>query len=268
MTDGKAIEGPRASGTIRLPSPRRDARRLYSDLAWTWPIISPPSHYRDEARQFWGYLRTTASGPVREVLHLGCGGGHVDSQLKEHVGITGIDLSPTMLRLARRLNPEVTYRRGDMRSVDLGRTFDGALISDAVSYMRTPRDLTRAFRTAYRHLRPGGAFVTYAEHFRDTLEQNFTRMNRGRQGRDEVVFVENLYDRDPTDTELEATFIYLIRRSGRLRVETDRHILGLFPESSWRRALRDAGFEIVHAGPDPTAPPGDTMPWFAARKPA
>ncbi len=246
----------------------RDERRLYRDLAWTWPIISPPSHYRDEARQFRDFLRKAALGPVREVLHLGCGAGHVDSQLKRSVRITGVDLSPAMLRLARRLNPEVAYHRGDMRTADLGRTFDGALISDAVSYMLTTRDLTRAFRTAYRHLRPGGSFVTYAEQFRDRFEQNLTRVNRGKQGRDEVVFVENLYDPDPRDTAMEATFLYVIRRSGRLRVETDRHVLGLMPESAWRRALRDAGFEIVHAGPDPSAPKGDQMPWFAGRKPA
>ncbi len=246
----------------------RDQRRLYSDLAWTWPIISPPSHYRDEARQFRDFLRRAASGPVRDVLHLGCGAGHVDSQLKRFVSITGVDLSPAMLRLARRLNPQVTYHRGDMRIVNLGRTFDGALISDAVSYMLTPRDLTRAFRTAYLHVRPGGAFVTYAEHFRESFEQNFTRVNRGRHGCDEVVFVENLYDRDPSDTTMEATFLYVLRRSGRLRVETDRHVLGLLPEAAWRRALRDAGFALLHAGPDPSAPNADPMPWFVARKPA
>ncbi len=251
-----------------MPGSPRDQRRLYRDLAWTWPIISPPSHYRDEARQFRGFLRKAASGPVREVLHLGCGAGHVDSQLKRFVSITGVDLSPAMLRLARRLNPDVTYRRGDMRTADLGRTFDGALISDAISYMLTPEDLAHAFRTAYRHLRPGGAFVTYAEQLRDHFEQNFTRVNRGKRGGDEIVFVENLYDPDRRDTTMEATFLYVIRRSGRLRVETDRHLLGLLPESAWRRALRDAGFALVHAGPDPSAPKGDMMPWFAARKPA
>lgn len=251
-----------------MRTPPKDERRLYKDLSWTWPIISPPGDYREEARRFWGFLRRTASGEVREVLHLGCGAGHVDSQLKRFVRITGVDLSPSMLRLARRLNPEVTYRRGDMRSVRLGRTFDGAIISDAVAYMQTPRDLTRAFATAYRHLRPGGAFVTYAEHLRGRLPQNYTKPIQGRKGRDEVVFVENLYDPDPKGTTLEATFLYLIRRSGRLTVETDRHVLGFFPESTWRRSLREAGFAVRHAGRDPSAPPGDVTPYYVGLKPA
>ncbi len=247
--------------------PSRGRRRLYEDLAWTWPIVSPPQDYDEEARQFRDFLRHAASINIKEVLHLGCGGGHVDSQLKRYFRIVGIDLSPAMLRLARRLNPEVSYRRGDMRSVRLGRLFDGALISDAVAYMRTPRDLARAFATAYQHLKPGGAFVTYAEHTPDRFEQNWTKPIQGRRGRDEVVFVENRYDPDPRDTTFESTFVFILRRGGHLTVETDRHELGLFPVATWRRALRHAGFQIRHAGLDGSTPKDD-VPWFAGRKPA
>ena len=28
-----------------------DERRLYHDLAWTWPIVSPPERYVREARE-------------------------------------------------------------------------------------------------------------------------------------------------------------------------------------------------------------------------
>ncbi len=239
---------------------------MYSDLAWTWPILSPPEDYAKEARRFRDFLRDTASIDVGEVLHLGCGGGHVDSHLKRWMHITGVDLSPAMLRLARRLNPEVAYRRGDMRSVRLGRTFDGVLISDAVAYMRTERDLLRAFETAYRHLRPGGAFVTYAEHEAGRFDQNYTEIARGKQGDTEVVFIENRHDPDPKDTTFEATFVFLIRRRGRLRVETDRHVLGLFPASTWRRTLRAAGFQVRHAATDPSTPASPTR-WFAGRRP-
>ncbi len=239
---------------------------MYADLAWTWPILSPPEDYAEEARQFRDFLTDTASIDVRDVLHLGCGGGHVDSHLKRWMRITGVDLSPAMLRLARRLNPEVTYRRGDMRTVHLGRTFDGVLISDAVAYMRTERDLARAFATAYRHLRPGGSFVTYAEHAAERFDQNRMEIIRRKRGDTEVVFIENRYDPDPKDTTFDATFIFLIRRRGRLRVETDRHVLGLFPASTWRRKLREAGFQVCHATKDPSTPASPTR-WFAGRRP-
>lgn len=164
----------------------------------------------------------------------------MDSHLKSQVRIAGVDLSPAMLRLARRRNPEVPY-------------------------MRTPRDRTRAFVTAYRHLRAGGAFFTYAEYVRGSIEQNHTEVIRGRRSGDEVVFVENLYDPNPEDTTFEATFVCnpQVRSTAR---GTDHHVLGCLPAATWRDALRHAGFEVRHAGRDRSVP-GVPATWFAARGP-
>lgn len=244
--------------------PRLAQNRLYGDLAWTWPIISPPEDYGDEARRFRALLRRTATGRVASAPHLGSGGGHVDSHLKR-LRLVGVDRSPQMVRLARRLNPELTYVLGDMRAVRLREIFDGVILSDAGAYLRTPKDLSRAIATAFRHLRPGGAFVTYAEHTRERLIPNDTQVAHGSRGVVSIVFGENRYDPDPGDTTFEATFLYLIRRRGRFSVERDRHILGLFDATTWRRSIRDAGFVVRHAGPDPSA--GNDAPWFAAQKP-
>jgi hypothetical protein len=59
--------------------------------------------------------------------------------------------------------------------------------------------------------------------------------------------VENVYDTDPADEQYEATVLYLIRDHGRLRIETDHWTMGLFSLDTWRRVLREAGFE-VHEG--------------------
>ena len=60
----------------------------------------------------------------------------------------------------------------------------------------------------------------------------------------EVVFIENYYDPDPTDDQYEATMVYLVRDKGRLRVETDHHLLGLFTLDVWRATLTEVGFTI------------------------
>ena len=51
---------------------------------------------------------------------LGCGPGHVARYLHEHgVTVVGVDLSPEMVQTARRLNPGLEFRQGDMRSMGL-----------------------------------------------------------------------------------------------------------------------------------------------------
>ena len=56
-------------------SPERDQRRLYGDLAWTWPLISAPETYIEESERFAALLREHSPRGVTTVLNLGCGGG-------------------------------------------------------------------------------------------------------------------------------------------------------------------------------------------------
>jgi len=224
---------------------REDQRRLYDDLAWTWPIISDKEHYVHEAETFVTVLRAYAHREVKTLLHLGCGGGHLDYTLKAHLAVTGVDTSEAMLSLARRLNPEVAYLAGDMRTVHLGLAFDAVMVADSIDYMLTEDDLRAVFATAFAHLKPGGAFCTYAEEIAGCFQQNRTRCSVRSQGDAEIVFVENAYDPDPADTTYENVFVYLIRHGGRLEVETDRHLGGLFPMATWLRLLGEAGFQVA-----------------------
>jgi SAM-dependent methyltransferase len=153
-----------------------------------------------------------------------------------------------MLELARALNPECEFLRGDMRGFNLDRAFDAILMDDAVAYMANRGDLRSAFEAACRHLRPGGVMVVGPDHTKETFVQNRTVVTTAagttKPAEVEVVFVENDYDPDPTDEHYEGTMLYLIREHGRLRVETDRHILGLFAFEVWRETLTEVGFHI------------------------
>jgi len=225
--------------------PPSDQRRLYDDLAWTWPIISPPEDYVDEAEEFAKIVREHSRIEVKALLDLGCGGGHNDCTLKKHFEVTGVDVSEAMLSLARGLNPEVTYLVGDMRTVRLGEAFDAVMIADSIDYMLTVDELRSAFDTAFAHLKPGGVFCTYAEVTRERFQQNETKCSSHAQGDVEITFIEHSYDPDPTDTTYEMAFVYLIRRCGELQIETDRHSGGIFPLATWQDLLREVGFEVT-----------------------
>jgi SAM-dependent methyltransferase len=243
-----------------------DQRRLYGDLAWTWPIISAREEYVLESEEFTRLIREHSRIPAKTLLNMGCGGGHNDCTLKKHFALTSLDLSPDMLRLARRLNPEVRYVCADMRSIRLRSLFDAVVVFDSLAYMQTADDLGAAFATAYAHLRPGGIFVTYPEATPDRFVQNRTDAWSRTSGDVEITFIENYYDPDPTDTTYESTFVYLIRRAGELTIETDRHICGLFTLETWREQLRAAGFHVTQVRSGPLDAEGTTLPTFVCRK--
>ena len=228
----------------QLPSPE-DVPRLYDDLAWLWPIVSPPEDYREECAEYRRLIEQRSRRPARSLLHLGCGGGHHDHHLQRHFAVTGVDRSPTMLALARRLNLGITYRVGDLRHVRLGAAFDAVVLFDAVAYMRSPDDLRAAFETAFAQLRPGGVFLTVVEATSERFRQNRTWTSVHTAADTEVVMVENVYDPDRSDTTYEVTFLYLIRRDGGLSIEADRHTCGIFPLRTWLDLLTEVGFAAV-----------------------
>jgi hypothetical protein len=148
-----------------------------------------------------------------------------------------------MLQLAKQLNPEVTYLKGDMRNLKLHTKFDAVLIHDSINYMLTKKDLKAAFKTGYDHLKSGGVLVTFVEEH-GRLKQNKIHYSHQKKDSIEITFIEHYYDPNPKDTTFECIFIYLIRKNKKLEIHTDRHLCGIFNLKTWMLLLRTVGFTV------------------------
>ena len=226
----------------------KDTCHLYTDMAWLWPMWGDAAtEYAHYCAHVAGMIRQYAKRPTSMLLDIGCGGGKNVLTLKREFQVTGLDMSPAMLVQAKALNPSCTFVEGDMRTCRLGRTFDAALMDDAISHMNCRADFMAAIRTAHVHLNPGGVLVATPDVTIETFQQNKTTATQATRDGPDVVFVENMHDPDPTDEQYETTIPYLIREQGRLRIETEHWTKGIFGQDVWRGVLRDTGFE-VHEG--------------------
>lgn len=218
--------------------------RLYNDLAWLWPLWGTLEEYREESEAFISLIRTFARTEVRSLLDVGCGSGKHTFHFKKQFEVTGVDISEPMLAQARKLNPECAFHLGDMRTLDLNRTFDAVFMNDPIAYMTTKEDLLAAFQTAYRHLHPGGVMLAFAEYVKERFKQNATAVSTIKKPGLDVAIMENNYDPNPHDDTFETTFVYLIRNAGVLTIEHDLHTIGLFSLDTWRGLLKRVGFEV------------------------
>jgi len=216
--------------------------RLYGELAAWWPLISPPAQYADDAaaveREF-----AAAEVPVRTLLDLGSGGGHVAVHLRRNRSVTLADLSADMLAVSRRLNPGCQHVQGDMRTIRLGREFDAVLVHDAVDYMTSQADLALVIGTAFAHCRPGGIVVFAPDHTAETFRPG-TGAGGGRDadGR-QASFTERTTDPDPGDDWILAEYEFTLRDpDGIVTVVPEAHRLGSFRRDTWLALLRSAGF--------------------------
>ena len=224
--------------------------RLYKDLAWLWPLWEDLEVYKKESDQIARLIKKYAKVKARTLLDMGCGGGKNAYHFKKHFRLTGIDVSKSMLRNARKLNPECKFIIADMRNFDLKQKFDSVFINDAHNYMTTQADLLKTFKMAYKHLQPGGIMLVHPDQTKETFTQNSTHTWRSKRGDMDLTFIENNYDPNPRDNTFESTFIFLIRKKGKLRIEHDFHVGGLFGLSVWRKLLRKAGFRVYEEKED------------------
>ncbi|MGF9761010.1 class I SAM-dependent methyltransferase [Microvirga sp. 0TCS3.31] len=111
------------------------------------------------------FYRAEAGRHGDSVLELGSGTGHklIPIASDGHPCV-GVELSPDMLVEARRKaderGVEVEWVQGDMRELDLGRTFDLVLIAaNSLLHLHEADDLVDCFRSVRRHLAPGGRLV-------------------------------------------------------------------------------------------------------------
>ncbi len=226
-------------------SPPSGAPRLYGELASWWPLMSSPEDYEEEAGIYRRALEKACRIPLHAVLELGSGGGNNALHLTPHYDLTLVDLSPGMLEVSRALNPGCEHLQGDMRTVRLGREFDGVFVHDAVCYMTTPGDLRRAIETAWVHCRPGGAALFAPDYVRETFRAGTDHGGHDGDGRS-MRYMEWVWDPDPADTTYTVDYAYLMREAdGTMAVEHDRHIEGLFSRIEWVEWLEAVGFEVA-----------------------
>ncbi|MDP3506042.1 MAG: class I SAM-dependent methyltransferase [Myxococcales bacterium] len=216
---------------------------FYGELAPLWPLISPVEEYAEEAA-FFAKVLLQRLRPGPRVMELGCGGGHNAFHLKKHFQLTLTDLSDAMLAQSALLNPECAHHRGDMRTLDLGRTFDAVFVHDAVDSMTTTDELAQAMATAFRHLAPGGLALFVPDVFLESFDP--ATESGGSDGADgrSVRYLEWTHPLEPGATSGFVDYGFLVREAdGSARVFHDRQRFGVFPRSTWLELLVEEGFE-------------------------
>jgi trans-aconitate methyltransferase len=98
--------------------------------------------------------------PAAAVLDLGCGGGEpVASSMVAHgLQVTGVDSSPTLISLCRSRMPNQQWVNADMRSVSLGKRFDGVLAWDSFFHLK-PGDQRAMFAIFAAHAMSGAILM-------------------------------------------------------------------------------------------------------------
>ena len=216
--------------------------KAYNQLAWTDSILNCPEDYSEEVEKYISAIRNHSKRESKTMLHLGCGAGMYDYTFKKHFKVTGVDISRGMLKVAHSLNPDIRYKRGDMRSFRIAEAFDTVIIPDSIGYMLALQDLRKTVLNAGRLLKPGGVLLIVAHTQEEFQENNF--VYSGTKNGVHVTVFENNFILNSQKTNYEAAVTYVIRKKGHTRFYHECHTIGLFPRAVWIDLFKGAGFEV------------------------
>jgi len=141
---------------------------MFSKTAQYYDLLYKEKDYARET-QYIHELIQKFSPDSKNILEFGCGsGGHAIHFAELGYNIHGIDQSETMLEKAGKRILELSegnrknlkFSKGDICTIDLGQQFDLVVsLFHVMSYQTANNDLELAFKSAVKHLKPGGKFI-------------------------------------------------------------------------------------------------------------
>lgn len=149
-----ALAGSQSRGTVDDDDPKTIVAAGYDAIAQRYAAWGDPTQ---GSKGKYAELALTLASPGDHVLDLGCGTGeHVTRRLAARYAVTGVDISPRSIDIARDLLPDVTFHVADMATLDFPAD-SFALATAFFSLIHLPRDEHGATLTRIASwLRPGG----------------------------------------------------------------------------------------------------------------
>jgi len=220
---------------------------LYSDFEvisnYYDTLYVKDEEYAPEARKIKELLAKHGVPTKGDLLILACGtGGHIP-YFKDQYSVSGLDLSPDMLNLAKRKFPDITFHLGNLIDFELDATFDAMIcLYGSIGFVKTVDNLKASMKRIALHLRPNGiALITpwsTEEDFQallvvdsvDKPEFKIARMEQVRLKEPKVV---------------EVTFHHLLGKNDDVTYHKQSMEIGLFSREEYESAMTEAGLKIV-----------------------
>lgn len=166
-----------------------------------------------------------------------------DKFLKKDFDISGIDKNESMLNISRKINPDIKYKKGDMRTFRINKKFDVVMCLDALAHLTSYGNLKLALRNLSMHLKKDGLLIfsldPVMESFKETSTEKYSK------GDLEVTLIQLNHKRNRKDIKFDSCIVFVIKEKGReMKVCTDQSIMGLFEVMKVKKILAGLGFKF------------------------
>ena len=198
----------------------------------------------------------------RSVIDIGCGtGNHALRVSKMDYQVTGVDVSSTMLEIAKAKDKEakIKFIQGDMKKLEKvvpkGQRFDAAIcLGQVFSHLMTNKDVQALLNRLHKILKQNGLFVFSARNAKIINEEYLNKLRLDHminEGKLQLLIL-TYNTRDLQDSNIIVwNPIYLIKQNSKVDLQIREHKLRWFKFSTLKKIITEKGFKIVaiYSGP-------------------
>jgi ubiquinone/menaquinone biosynthesis C-methylase UbiE len=129
----------------------KHTKKMYNDFGEEYQ----EKRYYNDYVEIPNMLKTVKNIKGKKLLDIGCGAGiHIKSYSKKGAKCSGIDISETMIEMAKKKNPKIEFKVGTVTKLPYkSNSFDVVTCSLILDYIK---DLNKAFKEINRVLKKGG----------------------------------------------------------------------------------------------------------------
>ncbi|MFG2142557.1 class I SAM-dependent DNA methyltransferase [Streptomyces sp. NPDC048650] len=201
--------------------------------------------YRAEAKEL-AALVTQRLPQAGSLLDVACGTGMHLRYLGEIFDeVEGVELSPDMLAVAERRNPEAHLHRGDMRDFALDRRFDAVIcMFSSIGHMGDQEELDAAIGRFAAHLTHGGVVIVDPWWFPETFTPGYVGASLVEaEGRTIARFSHSALEDGATRIDVD----YLVGVPGEgVEHLRETHRITLFEQAQYEAAFAQAGLSVEY----------------------
>lgn len=199
---------------------------------------------------------------TQKIMELACGTGILSERFSQAgYEVTGVDLSPEMLELAKERLPEGDFQQGDMRKLTLLDEFDAVTCySDSLCYLADMDEVKQTFAGVRRSLKEHGIFIfdVHSTYKTDVEFPGFAYHDNA----EDFAFVWDTYAGElPHSVAHELTF-FVKESDGRFLRKDEVHEERTYPIADYLDALSDFSEVQVYADFEDEAPSEQSLRWF------
>jgi SAM-dependent methyltransferase len=179
---------------------------------------------------------------ARTLLDVACGTAAHLAELRRSYEVEGVDASAAMLAVARDRLPGVPLHQSDMRTLDLGTTFDAVIcLFSSIGYVTDPSEMRTTVARLAAHVAPGGVLIL----------DGWVRPDDWLEGhrpepeiaRDDEMMVIRLASARRVGNITEMDMHHLVQTTDGVEYFVESHRLALTPTEDYVAAVEGAGLE-------------------------